>query len=164
SAGEMRADLLRAAAGRPVLATPVMRADERTAMIASPTAIMRNGVPTGPTARVAPPRRKSNTWGAGALTLLGVLAVAAVGIGLYRASHNKAQVSVPDLQGRTGDEASKLLNQVKLRPSPTEFNDRTCKQNTVTDQTPAADTKVDEGTTVAYRICLGPGETTVPPL
>src|SRR5512133_1846727 len=38
SAGEMRADLLRAAAGRPVLATPVMREDERTAMIA----------PTGP--------------------------------------------------------------------------------------------------------------------
>src|SRR4051794_37158897 len=38
SAGEMRADLLRAAAGRPVLATPVMREDERTAMIAAPSA------------------------------------------------------------------------------------------------------------------------------
>ncbi len=165
SAGEMRADLLRAVAGRPVLATPVMRADERTAMIASPTAIMRNGVPTGPSARVAPPpRRKNNTWVAVALTLLGVLAVAALGIGLYVASHNKAQISVPDLKGRTGDEASRLLNQVKLRPSPTQFNDPNCQQNTVTDQTPAAATKVDEGTTVAYRICLGPGETTVPPL
>ena len=32
SAGEMRADLLRAAAGRPVLATPVMREDETVAM------------------------------------------------------------------------------------------------------------------------------------
>jgi serine/threonine-protein kinase len=159
----MRADLLRAAAGRPVMATPIMRDDERTAMIA-PT-MVRNGAPTRPTARVAPPpRRKNNAWVAVALTLLGVLAVAALGIGLYVANHNKPQVPVPDLKGQTSDEASRLLNQAKLKPSPTQFNDPNCQQNTVTDQTPAANTKVDEGTTVSYKICLGPGQTSVPQL
>jgi serine/threonine-protein kinase len=162
SAGEMRADLLRAAAGRPVLATPVMRDDERTAMIAAPT--MRNGAPTRPTARVAPPPRKNNAWVAVALTLLGVLAVAALGIGLYVANHNKNQVQVPDLQGQSGDQATILLNQAKLKPNPTQFNDPNCKQNTVTDQTPAANTRVNEGTAVVYKICLGPGQTTVPQL
>jgi eukaryotic-like serine/threonine-protein kinase len=165
SAGEMRADLLRAAAGRPVLATPIMREDERTAMIAAPTGMVRNGAPTRPTARVAPPpQRKNNAWVAVALTLLGVLAVAALGIGLYVANHNKPQVPVPDLKGQSSDEASRLLNQAKLKPSPTQFNDPNCQQNTVTDQTPAANTKVDEGTTVSYKICLGPGQTTVPQL
>jgi eukaryotic-like serine/threonine-protein kinase len=164
SAGEMRADLLRAAAGRPVLATPIMREDERTAMIAAPTGMVRNGAPTRPTARVAPPQRKNNAWVAVALTLLGVLAVAALGIGLYVANHNKPQVPVPDLKGQSSDEASRLLNQAKLKPSPTQFNDPNCQQNTVTDQTPAANTKVDEGSTVSYKICLGPGQTTVPQL
>src|SRR5436190_2388902 len=56
SAGEMRADVLRAAAGRPVMATPVMRDDERTAMIAPPPP--RVGPATRPVARVAPPRRR----------------------------------------------------------------------------------------------------------
>jgi eukaryotic-like serine/threonine-protein kinase len=164
SAGEMRADLLRAAAGRPVLATPIMREDERTAMIAAPT-MVRNGAPTRPTARVAPPpQRKNNAWVAVALTLLGVLAVAALGIGLYVANHSKAQVPVPDLKGQTSDDASRLLNEAKLKPSPTQFNDPTCKQNTVTDQSPAANTKVDEGSTVSYKICLGPGQTSVPQL
>src|SRR5918911_3473313 len=38
SAGEMRGDLLRAAAGRPVIATPVLTDRERTAMISAPPA------------------------------------------------------------------------------------------------------------------------------
>jgi len=52
SAGEMRADLLRAAAGRPVSAPPVMTEAERTAMMAPPPRAMT--APQRPVARVAP--------------------------------------------------------------------------------------------------------------
>ncbi len=161
SAGEMRADLLRAAAGRPVLATPVMREEERTAMIAPPMA--RSGPPTGPVARVAPPPRKSNVWIAVALTLLGVLAVAALGTGLYL-SNRKTQIEVPNLQGRTGPDADALLRQLKLQPSPGQVNSASCEKGKVQDQSPAARTQVNEGATVEYKICAGPNQVIVPPL
>jgi serine/threonine-protein kinase len=162
SAGEMRADLLRAAAGRPVMATPVMRDEERTSMIAAPPAT-RSGPPTRPVARVASPPRRNNTWVAVALTLLGVLAVGALAVGLYVANH-KSAVAVPDIQGRNPADAESLLTQANLKPSPTEFHDPNCAQNTVADQTPTANARVEPGTVVQYKVCLGPGETRVPPL
>jgi beta-lactam-binding protein with PASTA domain/predicted Ser/Thr protein kinase len=161
SAGEMRADLLRAAAGRPVLATPVMRDDDRTAMVAA-TPDARSGPPTRPVARVAPPPRRSNTWIAVLLTLLGVLAVGALAVGLYMA--NNRAVAVPNLQGRSADEAESLLTKAKLTPKPSPFHDANCAQNTVADQSPTANAQVQPGTDVQYRVCLGPGETSVPQL
>jgi serine/threonine-protein kinase len=162
SAGEMRADLLRAAAGRPVMATPVMRDDERTAMAAAqpPT---RSGPPTRPVARVAPAPRRNNAWVAVALTLLGVLAVGALAVGLYVANH-KQTVAVPNIEGRNPADAAKILAQAKLSASPSEFNDPNCAQNTVASQAPTANTSVEPGTVVRYQVCLGPGQTTVPPL
>ncbi|GAA1801969.1 Stk1 family PASTA domain-containing Ser/Thr kinase [Planosporangium flavigriseum] len=162
SAGEMRADLLRAAAGRPVLATPVMRDDERTAMIA-PQPAAQAGPQTRPVARVAPPPRRNNTWVAVALTLLGLLAVGALAVGLYVAN-KKSFVAVPNLKGRNSAEAQSLLAQAKLKPSPSEFTDPNCAQNTVADQSPTANSRVEAGTVVQYRVCLGPGQTTVPQL
>jgi serine/threonine-protein kinase len=163
SAGEMRADLLRAAAGRPVMATPVMREAERTAMIAAPPA-NRGGPPTRPTARVAPPPRRGSTWVAVALTLLGVLAVAALGIGLYVANNHKTEVPVPELKGRSAVEANQLVVAAKLKPEPSNITSPDCAQNTVVTQNPTANAQVNEGTTVQYQICAGPGDTTVPQL
>ncbi|MGC9666935.1 Stk1 family PASTA domain-containing Ser/Thr kinase [Planosporangium sp. 12N6] len=162
SAGEMRADLLRAAAGRPVLATPVMRDDERTAMISAPPAT-HQGPATRPVARVAPPARRNNTWVAVALTLLGVLAVGALAVGLYVANKTDL-VAVPDLKGRSSEEASRLLAANKLSPSPSPFRDLNCAQNTVDSQSPAANSQVEPGTVVLYRVCAGPGQVPVPPL
>jgi beta-lactam-binding protein with PASTA domain len=158
----MRADLLRAAAGRPVLATPVMREADRTAMIAAPPTGQQ--AQTRPTARVAPPPRRGNAWVAVALTLLGVLAVGALGIGLYVANHNKTEVPVPDLKGRTAVDANQLVVSAKLKPEPSNVTDPSCTQNTVIDQNPAAQTKVNEGAPVQYRVCAGPGSTSVPQL
>jgi serine/threonine-protein kinase len=162
SAGEMRADLLRAAAGRPVMATPVMRDDERTSMIASPSDA-RSGPPTRPVARVASPPRRSNTWVAVALTLLGVLAVGALAVGLFVANH-KTAVAVPNIQGQAPADAENLLRQSNLKARPSEFHDPSCAQNKVADQSPAANAQVAPGSVVQYRICLGPGQTRVPPL
>jgi serine/threonine-protein kinase len=163
SAGEMRADLLRAAAGRPVLATPVMHEDERTAMIAAP-GMARGGPPTGPVARVAPPpRRNSNAWVAVALALLGILAVGALGVGLYM-SNQKSEIAVPDLTNRSGAEASQLLTNLKLKPSPATFTSANCVSDRVADQNPAPNSRVPEGSVVSYKVCAGPGETQVPQL
>jgi serine/threonine-protein kinase len=162
SAGEMRADLLRAAAGRPVMATPVMRDDERTSMISSPPTT-RSGPPTRPVARVAQPPRRNNTWVAVALTLLGVLAVGALAAGLWVANH-KQLVAVPNLESRSADEASTLLTRQNLTPKQTDFNDLNCAKNTVVDQSPAANSQVQPGTVVEYKVCVGPGQVRVPQL
>jgi beta-lactam-binding protein with PASTA domain/predicted Ser/Thr protein kinase len=163
SAGEMRADLLRAAAGRPVLATPVMHDDERTAMIAAPGP-PRTGPATRPVARVGPPpRRSGNVWIAVALTLLGILAVGALGTGLYLANRTP-KVEVPDLTGLTALQASNELTRSKLKGVPGTVTNATCQKDTVTTQSPPAKQKVNEGDTVTYQVCTGPGKKVVPPV
>src|SRR5262245_14663041 len=59
SAAEMRADLLRAAAGRPVMATPIMR-EVPTAVVSAPRTGAYTGRPTMPL-RNEPPRRRTST-------------------------------------------------------------------------------------------------------
>jgi serine/threonine-protein kinase len=163
SAGEMRADLLRAAAGRPVLATPVMREDERTAMIA-PAGPPHAGPATRPVARVGPPpRRSGNAWIVVALTLLGILAVGALGTGLYLANRTPT-VEVPDLQGLTSLQAANELTRSKLKGVPGTVTNATCQKDTVTTQNPPARKKVNEGDTVTYQVCTGPGKKVVPPV
>jgi serine/threonine-protein kinase len=164
SAGEMRADLLRAAAGRPVMATPVMRDDERTAMIAPPPTRMM-GPPGYPPARVAPPpRRRGSTGIVVALTLLGVLAVAALVTGLYLANRTPL-TDVPTLKGRTQAEANALLQEKHLvAGTPTNDQSATCAKGKITDQSPEAGVRVPEGSTVGYKLCVGPGQVTVPPV
>jgi serine/threonine protein kinase/beta-lactam-binding protein with PASTA domain len=163
SAGEMRADLLRAAAGRPVSAPPVLTEDQRTAMMAPQQRV--GGPPTRPVARVADRRSQKN--GATAIvvliTVLGMLAFGALGLGLYLANQS-SDVNVPDLAGKTAAEAEKLLADQKLRGKPGDAPDN-CDQklkDKVVSQQPAQSTSVAEGTEVSYQVCRGPGETTVP--
>src|SRR5256885_5759143 len=77
SAGEMRSDLLRAAAGRPVMATPVMT-DLETAPIATPPPRVVGNRNTGTMARVGnAQRRRASTWVIASLVALGLVALAA---------------------------------------------------------------------------------------
>src|SRR5215510_510226 len=79
SAGEMRADLLRAAAGRPVMATPIMH-DAPTALVDAPPRVGPYGSRPTPPSRVAtPPRRRTSTWVMVTLGILGVVALVALG-------------------------------------------------------------------------------------
>jgi serine/threonine-protein kinase len=87
SAAEMRADLLRAAAGRRVMATPVMSESETVAMAAAPTRQIGPATRQQMPARVGDPRaRRRSPWVPAALAMLGVLAVVALvaGLLLYR--------------------------------------------------------------------------------
>ncbi len=161
SAGEMRADVQRAAAGRPVYAEPVMPSQNSPTQLQRPT----SGGPRTMPARVGDSRRRRTSgWAIAALTALGVLAVVAIVAGLFY-SQLPTKVTVPDLHGKTRDQATQLLTQAKLTP---DAKATTCPdkkdQNLVTSQTVAANTQVDERSTVAFNWCSGQTTVAVPDL
>jgi beta-lactam-binding protein with PASTA domain/predicted Ser/Thr protein kinase len=167
SAGEMRADLLRAAAGRPVMATPVMREDQMTAVVAPP--MMRPpGTPTRPVpARVGDAkRRRASAWVLAVLAALAVLAVIAVGYGLYLANRETPppeQVAVPVVVGKSKDVAEQALTDAGLRFAYGDpLKDGKCTVDNVTAQSPPPNTKVDPDSQVNLTLCAAPDAKQVP--
>jgi eukaryotic-like serine/threonine-protein kinase len=164
SAAEMRADLLRAAAGRRVMATPVMTEQETMAMAAAATRQISPATRAIP-AQVGDPRqRRRSPWVPAALAVLGVLAVVALvaGLLLYR-GNNAANIDVPNVVGKTQAEAENAIRQAKLVPQfGTTVKSADCTKNTVVEQNPSAATKAKENTTVEYNICGGPETATIP--
>ncbi|NUT21158.1 MAG: Stk1 family PASTA domain-containing Ser/Thr kinase [Hamadaea sp.] len=160
SAAEMRADVLRAAAGRPVLATPVLREDETLPLNASTArTAARNG------ARVGTPKRKKTSGAVIALlSFLGVLAVIAVTVGLVLLNQPK-RIGVPSVLGKTYAEAQSELTALGFKTSPGEpVTNDTCDKDKVADQTPKGGQKADANSTVTLRVCTGPGQVQVPSL
>src|SRR5262249_42179645 len=163
SAGEMRADLQRAVAGRPVYAEPVMPAADRGPATAS------HRTTTGTTrpvpARVGDSRRRRTSgWAIAALAALGVLAVAAIIAGLY-ASQLPSKETVPQLIGLTKDQATAQLSQTNLAADPkaTACTD-TNQLNKVLNQDVSAGTKLNQGSTVPSSWCAGPANVQIPPV
>lgn len=163
SAGEMRADLLRAATGRPVLATPVMREDETVAMGATARTGATQRIPAGVDG--PPPRRTSPAVIAG-LSVLGVLAVVALATGLIwanMADDPPPTVALPNLVGETVEQAQLQLNQLQLGVTTDSRDDPDCTLNTVIEQSPEPG-DVPPGTEVTLIVCAGPGTVQVPSL
>jgi eukaryotic-like serine/threonine-protein kinase len=156
----MRADLLRAAAGRPVSAPPVMPHDEMAAIMAPPQRPM--GPPTRNVARVAQRQRRRSSVGVIAgLMVLGLLAVGVLVTGLILANRTQP-VDVPDVKGKSGSEARATIEGKKLRANASSVQIAGCTPNQVVTQSPAANTRVEEGSTVSYSVCLGPNTVRVP--
>jgi serine/threonine-protein kinase len=154
SAAEMRADLLRAAGGRPVLATPVL-GNAETALLGQP----------GEPARVGEPeRRRASIWVLVALGVLGVLAVVALIVGLILTNQDTRQVEVPSVIGMNPADAEEALAAADLRGAAGDPFVGDCEQEEgrVESQDPAAAATVDENTTVTYRLCGGPEIVSVP--
>jgi serine/threonine-protein kinase len=160
SSGEMRADVLRAAAGRPVLATPLLREEETAQMSSTP----RSGGNRNTPARVGDARRrKASGWVIAALSALGVLAVAALTIGLIMANKPKS-TTVPDLAGKTQVEAEAALKSAKLKGNMGNPATGACTVDKVAEQTPGKGESARQDDTVTYRICAGPNTVQVPKL
>ncbi|OKI57819.1 Stk1 family PASTA domain-containing Ser/Thr kinase [Micromonospora sp. CB01531] len=169
SAGEMRADLLRAAAGRPVLATPVMPADETAPMAPAgaggyQTQVMgpqtRQQIP----ARVGDPRkRKSSAWVIATFAALGVLAVIALAAALWLNQTGADKVQVPGVQGKSQAVATSEIQQAGLRWEPGDpVQNATCEKGTVVGQSPAPGTEAAKNDVVTLQICGGPKMVTIP--
>ncbi|MFC4019537.1 Stk1 family PASTA domain-containing Ser/Thr kinase [Micromonospora sp. GCM10011542] len=170
SAGEMRADLLRAAAGRPVLATPVLREAETVAMAPAgggagyPTAAGAPQTRQIP-ARVGDPRqRKASSWLIAVFSAVGVLAVIAlVAALLWSQQQDKDLKSVPTLAGKTQDVAFTEISNAGLRPQlgePVLSSD--CKQGTVVSQNPQPNARLKVNSLVTIQVCGGKPEVAVP--
>ena len=162
SAAEMRADVLRAAAGRPVYAEPVLPAE-----MAAATQLVRPG-PAGPRtgvqARVGDRRRRRTSgWAIAALTALAVLAVVALVAGLIVSQQPKT-TTVPELRNKTGTEAEAALRTAQLKGQPKSQPGTDCPKGKVISQDTPSGQRVEVDSTVAYTICVGPGQVTVPPL
>ncbi|KAB1912598.1 Stk1 family PASTA domain-containing Ser/Thr kinase [Micromonospora sp. AMSO31t] len=170
SAGEMRADLLRAAAGRPVLATPVMPAEETMPMAPAAAGGYQQTQVMGPQTRQQAParvgdarKRKSSAWVIATFAALGVLAVIALATALWLNQTGAEKVNVPQLQGRTQAEAQAALTQAGLRFTPGDpVQNTTCDKGTVVGQDPAFNQRVEKNTAVTVQICGGPKQVTIP--
>jgi eukaryotic-like serine/threonine-protein kinase len=162
SAAEMRADLLRAVAGRPVLATPVMR-DNPGSVVDTPPRMGPNGARATTPARVGnPQRRRASGWVMVALTLLGILAVVALGTGLYLTSRTQ-MVTVPDVTGQPSSTAVNVLKQHNLNVSGVNnIKDNTCTVGNVLSTQPAKGEKVGANTPIVVNVCAGPNQVSVP--
>ncbi|MBT8224954.1 MAG: Stk1 family PASTA domain-containing Ser/Thr kinase [Dactylosporangium sp.] len=165
SAGEMRGDLMRAVAGRPVAAPPVLTEDQMTAMITPQS--------TGRTARQSSLQARESTRAAQrskrrgspavviALSMLGVLAVVALGLGLYL--ETRKIVEVPNIIGLTQQEADATLSNKKLTGETRENIKTTdCPIGQIMAQAPDEGTELREGGKVSYDVCTGPDKTQVP--
>ncbi|MET0416166.1 MAG: Stk1 family PASTA domain-containing Ser/Thr kinase, partial [Actinoplanes sp.] len=176
SAQEMRADALRAVAGRPVLATPVMNEAETIAMQGGPqrqwppqgATTMQRTVAGGPPPR-GPERRSS--WVMAALAALGVLVVVVLTVALIMSRNNEntgdqnkvTEVAMPKLVGLTEQQAVTALQGAgftKVVPgTPTTGEDCEGKVQT---QDPQANTQVPVDREVSYTLCLAPEQVEVP--
>ncbi|WFE25752.1 Stk1 family PASTA domain-containing Ser/Thr kinase [Solwaraspora sp. WMMD791] len=164
SAGEMRADLLRAATGRPVLATPVLRQDETVAMGATSRTGSTQRIPAGAGGGTSS-RRTSPAVIAG-LSVLGVMAVVALAAGLIYATTNEEEpptVALPSLVGLPIEQARLEINNLRLVSEETTREEPDCTLNTVLDQSPEPG-QVEPGSEVALTVCAGPGTVQVPSL
>ncbi|MFB9234724.1 Stk1 family PASTA domain-containing Ser/Thr kinase [Plantactinospora siamensis] len=165
SAGEMRADLLRAAAGRPVMATPVMPAEETMAMAGAPTTIARPGQPVRPPAatRVGDAQRKrASAWLVAVLSALGVLAVVALVAALLLTRYDRNRVDVPNLQGLTQQQAQSELAKDGLTANINSQPGDNCTKGQVTGQDPQGGTRAKRQDAVTVTICGGKAQVQIP--
>jgi eukaryotic-like serine/threonine-protein kinase len=165
SAGEMRADLLRAAAGRPVMATPVLREPETMPMVAAGP-VRPSGPPTRPVPAAVGNRRqrRASAWVLATLSAVGVLAVIALVIGLYLTGREDPPrpVAVPNLIGKQVAAAQQELQGLGLQSAQTPVEQPDCTRNAVVNQDPKTGARLDRGQTVSLQVCAGDGLVPVP--
>ncbi|HEY3506740.1 MAG TPA: Stk1 family PASTA domain-containing Ser/Thr kinase [Actinocatenispora sp.] len=163
SAAEMRADLLRAANGRPVQATPVLTADERTQVV-SGVPLGGDGTGTQPAARVTDPaRRRRAMWVLISLALLVVLAVAATGIGLYLSSSQNPTRTLPSVKGKQQAAAVKIVKDAGFPTVRTQQRvSSTANKGKVIDESPQPNREYRTSATITLFIGSGPQQVAIP--
>jgi len=165
NAQEMRQDLGRAAAGKPVHATPLMAPVEQTSIHApavsdQTTIIRRTGGPPPSDVR----RRRRLGWILMTLIMLAIAGVVAWAI-LSSLPDPKPLFEVPNVANQTEVEARRILTEAKLKVNIDDRRpDPTVPVGSVISQDPAPPAKVKEGDTVSLIVSEGVGRTTVPDL
>jgi serine/threonine-protein kinase len=171
SAAEMRNDLLRAMAGQPVEATPVMGDAEKTAIIGAPPGGYGDGDWDDEDDDAARKRRRNRIIAAviaGVLVLGGVIAVALLigsdGEEAPAATPTATQVSVPNVAGQDQATATQNLQAAGLTVGTvtTQVTSDESQVDTVLGTDPSSGTQVDQGSTVDLVVGVGPDTVEVP--
>ena len=77
-------------------------------------------------------------------------------------SRGRERVAVPDVVGRSRDEAERLLREADLEPAVREREDAEAAPGTVLEQDPGAGTRIAKGQTVELVVAQAPAEVPVP--
>ncbi len=167
SAGEMRADLIRAINGRPILAEPVMLDDERTTVLGGgaggggygTTAYGGPyGAPNG--ARPGQARQRRRPWGWVALIAAALLVLGLAAFLTSRYLGGEAQeIQVPKLAGLTEAQARSQLDSAGLVGDFGTGPSTAQQKGKVIGQDPAAGFLLKQGETV--RVTVGAGPATI---
>jgi serine/threonine-protein kinase len=160
SAAEMRADLLRAAAGRPVAATPVMSAEERTQLL-SPVPGPRG--PRGPVEVPDSRTRRGAVLAAIAVAVVVVFALAALGTA-YVLGNRTPQVTVLNVQGMAESTARQRLTEQGLSVKVQKIESSTEQEGKVKEQDLKPGREVDRGSEIHLTVGAGPKKTPAPDL
>ena len=157
-AAEMRADLLRFCDGRPLAGAPTGPACPPTpAPAPAPIAVAVDPLPVAAPVE-APPKRTGWFFVIIALLLVilaGLLFAFGTQLGIFEQQTKK--VGVPDVVGRTYDEAVTTLEDAGFKVTRSDQESDKPK-DTVLSQSPKAQDEVDEGSTVVLTVSTGVGE------
>ena len=156
TAADMRTDLIRVHSGQAPEAAPAPT-DVETTLPSSPTSGKPHHTEPLPVLSDDEPRRPVRRWLAiGAL--LAVLAlVATIAITTFG-----GREQVPDVSGKTQDEAVALLQSLGFKTHVEPKTDATTELGDVIDTEPAANASVSEGTDIAVNVSTGPDQRSVP--
>ena len=165
SAGEMRADLLRAAAGRPVAATPVMPSSERTAVLGGGAATRvvpgAGGYHTAGAQGGAPDKRRGTVIAVAVLAVLALVAVIGFAASqLLGGGGNK--VVVANVLGQNQVSATKELQNQGFKVTAKKVTSTAAEKDKVKEQNPDAGSSAEKGSTVELGIGAGPTTVAVP--
>jgi beta-lactam-binding protein with PASTA domain/predicted Ser/Thr protein kinase len=163
TAQEMRQDLMRAVAGKPVHATPVMPSVDQTGIAApagaDPTVVIRRPGPAPEALR----RRRRVGWALLTLIMLAVAGVVTWAI-LETLGSRPRTVAVPDVQGRPVAEAQRLLARAGLRSEVVLEPSLTVPPGVVIRQEPEPRARARRDAVVRLFVSSGPAFVTVPDL
>ncbi|MEX2393851.1 MAG: protein kinase, partial [Actinomycetota bacterium] len=163
SAQEMRQDLMRAASGKPVHATPVMPAADQTS-IAAPVASDQTVVirRTGPSQDLIARRRRLG-WFLLTLIMLAIGGVVAWAI-VQSLPKTPSTVTVPTVKGQPSAAAQKSLRDAGFDPEVVLQNNPTVADGLVIDTDPPGGQPAKRGSVVKVLVSTGPGIGIVPDL
>ncbi len=158
SAGEMRADLIRAINGRPVEAEPVMTQDEVTTVLAGGA---RTGqyATTTTRSRTAPAASKRSPWFWVGIVAVGLLVLAGVAFATVKLVGSSNDVTVPDTVGQTQAEATKRLQDAGLVPTVSSTASTPQQKGQVVSTDPASGSTLQRGSTIS--VVIGGGVATI---
>jgi beta-lactam-binding protein with PASTA domain/predicted Ser/Thr protein kinase len=165
SAGEMRADLIRAINGRPVAAEPVMTADEVTTVLGGPHTgpyaagygtRVTGGPPMGPT------KKDHSPWFWVGIIAAALLVIAAGAFGLVQLLGGEGdEVTVPNVVGQTQAQATRAIQDAGLAPQLTTGVSAPLQKGLVLSTDPPAGFGLKKGATVSVVVGAGPAQLTL---